>query len=289
MKSQLLRSGFGGNRILAHKVGEALEGCNWVGIPFAGGMAELTYITSRGILVNDKHRHVINLARVVAKDDTRHDLIRRLQRKAFHPDELKEAQEICRRLEPIESTPSWAAPPDVVLATAYFVCCWMSRSGKGGSRDEFNGRTAVRWNSNGGDSMTRYMSALRALVRFSRILRRCTFETMDAFDFLPRCEDNPRHGIYADPPFPEVGRIYKHNCGNTPDEERAWHTRLRDALLRFQQTRIVCRFYHDHPLIRELYPVGEWDWQRLVGRKQTNEDAPEVLLLRNMPTAGLFD
>jgi hypothetical protein len=43
--------------------------------------------------------------------------------------------------------------------------------------------------------------------------------------------------------------------------------------------RVVCRFY-DHPLVRELYPEQRWTWRHLAGgRKQTNGDAPEVLLL----------
>lgn len=275
---------FGGNRILADKVGEALEGCNWVGIPFAGGMAEVKHITARGILINDLHRHIVNLARVVADDGLRPLLIRHLREMPFHPEVLQAAQLGCKRRE--EGTYT-GKDCSLWWAQDYFMCAWMGRSGKGGIKDEFNGRTAVRWNSNGGDSMVRYRNALRMLATFGKILRRCTFETMDGLEFIARCEDNPMHGIYCDPPFPEVGRIYKYNCGSTKEKERSWHTRLRDALLRFQKTRLVNRFY-DHPLIRELYPDGEWTWQRLAGRKQTNEAAPEVLLLRNMPAAGLF-
>ena len=136
--------------------------------------------------------------------------------------------------------------------------------------------------------MVRYQSALRMLATFGKTLRRCTFETMDAFDFLARCEDIDGHGIYADPPFPGVGRKYLHTAGQTDAEERDWHTRLRDALLRFQRTRVVCRFYADHPLIVELYPEASWQWQRLRGRKQTNVDAHEVLLVRNGAPDQLF-
>jgi hypothetical protein len=44
---------FGGNRLLAPRVGAALEGCNHVVILFAGGMCEVPHITARTILVND--------------------------------------------------------------------------------------------------------------------------------------------------------------------------------------------------------------------------------------------
>ena len=270
--------------MLCPEIGQLLDGCNWLGVPFAGGMSVLLYTSARTILVNDLHRHVINLARVVADDQLRPELIRRLRRKAFHPDELKLAQEVCSRLEPL---PTWATPPDLSTAEAYFVCCWMNRAGKAGIDDEFNGRPAVRWKANGGDSVVRFQSAIRAIAVFGRVLRRCGFETMDAFEFLARCEDLPGHGLYLDPPFPEVGWRYKHNCGDTPDRERDWHARLRDAVVRFEKTRVVMRFY-DHELIRALYPESEWTWHCFTGRTQANKDAPEVLLVRNGASKGLF-
>jgi hypothetical protein len=234
--------------------------------------------------VNDKHRAIINLARVVADDRLRPLLVRVLARKAFHPDELADCQGRC--IDRDDYRADGMLLPNLEWAADYFVCCWMGRASKAGIDDEFNGRPSIRWKSDGGDSMVRYRSALRSLVPFSRALRRCTFETMDAFDFLERCEDIDGHGLYADPPFPGVGQRYKHNAGKGA-EEVAWHTRLRDALVRFDHTRVVCRFY-DHPLIRELYPEGEWAWHFLTGRKQSNEDAPEVLLVRN-GKAGLFE
>jgi DNA adenine methylase len=262
---------YGGNRMMAPHVGRALAGCKWVGVPFAGGMAELVHVKARTILVNDKHRHVINLARVVASDALRTTLVRRLRRKAFHPDELADAQRFCNENGPGDV-------PNIVHAEAYFVCCWMGRSAKAGLGDEFDGRPATRWTAAGGDSALRYYNAVRGLADWSRILRRCSFETMDAFDFLARCEDCEGQGIYCDPPFPGAGRRYRHNAGKTDKEESEWHTRLRDAVSRFQTTRVVMRFY-DHPWIRDLYPTDRWHWQFLPGRTQANSAAPEVLIV----------
>lgn len=261
----------GSNRILAPRVGEALAGCSWVGVPFMGGGAELFHIKARTIVANDLHRHVINLARVTRDDTLRLQLIRAATRRFFHPDELVEAQEFCRGHEPGDV-------PDLACAVNYFVACWMGRSGKAGIDDEFNGRVALRWNAGGGDSAVRYLGAIRMLVAFGRIARRCTFECMDACDFIDRCEDKQGHGIYIDPPFPGAGRRYRHNAGQTEAEEALWHERLCASLSRFRSTRIVCRFY-DHPLIRSLYRETEWDWRFLAGRKQSNASAPEVLLV----------
>ncbi|MES2788154.1 MAG: hypothetical protein V4719_00935 [Planctomycetota bacterium] len=120
-------------------------------------------------------------------------------------------------------------------------------------------------------------------------MRRCTFETMDALDFLARCEDTEGHGIYGDPPFPGVGLRYKHNPGA---DEIGWHSRLAAAVSRFTFTRVVMRFY-DHSLIRELYPESRWTWRMLKGRDQANNgDKPEVLLINGpsftQPSGKLF-
>jgi site-specific DNA-adenine methylase len=267
---------FGGNRMLGEHVGKLLDGCKWVGVPFAGGMGELLHIKARTMLVNDLHRHVINLARVVADDALRPELVRRLNAKGVHPDELAGAQAWCAERELLPPAPH--AARDLEWAENYFVCSWMGRGGNGGARDEFTGRVATRWNATGGDSAVRYFNAVEGLEAFSRTLKRCTFEVKDAFEFIARCFDGDDYGIYEDPPFPVAGRKYRFHCGKTEKEERDWHTRLRDTNLRFTKTRVVMRFY-DHPLIRELYPETRWHWNLLEGRKQSNEAAPEVLLV----------
>lgn len=280
---------FGSDTMIAPYIGAALDGCSWVGIPFAGGLGVVRHITARTILANDLHRLIMNLAAVTRSNDWRPVLIRRLRKKLFHPDELLAAQIACRQWEAGDVLD--VKHPNIDAAEDYFVACWMNRGAKAGIDGEFNGRTSVRWKSDGGDSNVRFRSAIRMLGSAGRDFRRCTFETMDALtEFLPRCEDLDGHGVYADPPFPEAGRRYRHNAGQTDAEERAWHTRLRDALLRFDRTRIVCRFY-EHPLIRELYPPSAgWEWKPLEGRKQSNSDADEVLLVRNRPAekARLF-
>lgn len=270
----------GSNRLLAPHVGEALQGCSWVGIPFAGSMSEVPHIKASSILINDKHRHIINMARCVANDNIRPQLLRRLRRKCFHPEELADAQQICKVNQPFSSE------PDLDAAEHYFVCCWMGRASKAGTDDEFNGRTSTRWSATGGSSVVRYFSAIRALAMFSKCLRLCAFETTDAFDFLARCEDLQKNGVYCDPPFPVAGRRYLHNAGQNDADEAAWHARLAEALVRFDKCRVVCRFY-DHPLIRKLYPEKRWLWRLLTGgKKQTNGDAPEVLVIRNAAHQG---
>lgn len=271
MSVKSLAPWFGSNRLLAPHVGKALAGCNWVGVPFAGGMCELPHITARTVLVNDLHRGVINLARCVREHHLRKELVRKLEGTIFHPDTLAEAQRV------------YAADdaPRVVKAWAFFVCAWMTRSGSAGTADETTAKLALRWTAGGGDSAVRFRSAVRAIAEWWPTFQRCTFSVMDAFDFLARCEDRKGHGVYCDAPFPGAGQEYKHGPKSDADDI-AFHTRLRDTLARFERTRVVCRFYR-HPLIEDLYPADRWTWQDLEGgRKQTGAKAPEVLLV-NFP------
>lgn len=264
----------GSNRLLAHEVGKELEGAEWVGIVFAGGMAEVPRIKARTLLVNDVHRHVMNLATVVANESECQRLIAELESLPFHPDILSTAQKRCAVRETVQAADRQLG--DRLWALNYFVTCWMSRSAIAGTRHEFKGNLPVRWEPGGGDSNVRYRSAVESLQAWNKTLRRCNFTTLDFREFLRRCYDRPNHGIYCDAPFPDAGNDYRHPFTH------ADHKNLAAQLAEFTSARVVCRFY-DHPLIRELYPEPKWKWRRLKGRKQSNAAAPEVLLL-NQPS-----
>lgn len=263
---------FGSNRMLAHHVGDKLTLCSWVGVPFGGGLSELLHIKAPTIVVSDLHRHIINLARCVQGDGTRQQLIRELEWTAFHPDVLAAAQVKCLEMEKLDGDGCF---PSASWAFAYFVSQWCGRSGKAGTDAEFTGNLPVRWTSSGGDSNTRFRSAAESLEEWGRIMRRCNFICLDVFDFLMKVKDQKGHGLYLDPPFPEVGDVYAHKF------DEAKHRQLAARLLEFVNVRVVCRFY-DHPLIRELYREADgWTYYTLKGRKSTNAEAPELLIVRN--------
>ena len=96
----------------------------------------------------------------------------------------------------------------------------------------------------------------------------------DFFDFLGKVKDEEGHGLYVDLPFPGPGDKYKFRF--TPEQ----HAVAAERLLEFREARVVCRFYECDE-IHQLYKEGEdWDYIRLEGRKQTNETAPEILIVR---------
>lgn len=264
---------FGSNRMLAEQVGVAVGPCQWAGVPFLGGAAELAHLKARTIVANDLHWGVINLAIVVAHPELGSKLRRRLKALPFHAEVLRRAQAYCCDLAAVEM-------PDLEFAVAYFVACWMGRSAKAGTDAEFSGSLPMRWDGAGGDSAVRYRSAAESLRAWARILARVNFTCMDAFDFLAKCKDAEGHAIYCDPPFPGPGDAYRFKF--TFDD----HRRLAATLAGFRDARVVCRFY-DHPLVRELYPESRWRWTTpLGGRKQSNAEAPEVLLVNRPGPAG---
>jgi DNA adenine methylase len=274
VKTTALAPWFGSNRLLAENVGRALDGCSWVGVPFAGGMCELAHVKAPTLAVNDLHKHVINLASVVADPEYGPKLIRQLRRIGCHPITLAEAQERCLALDADRATPTFGIASRFAWALDYFVTAWMARNGTAGTDAEFKAGMSIRWKPGGGDSAVRFRSATESLRDWMRVLRKATFTTLDVFAFLAKCKDEDGHGLYCDPPFPGPGDAYKHTF------TEADHWKLSERLSSLGRCRVVCRFY-DVPLIRKFYPESVWVWNYFVGRKQTNDAAPEVLLTRN--------
>lgn len=273
-KTKALAGWFGGARTIAEHVGEALRGCKWVGVPFAGGMSELLHIQASTILVSDLHRHIINLAKVIAAG--RELFQEAMNAEPVHETALSAAQATCRDMEgkliPDKDGKLFA---NFLAAKCYFICCWMGRGGNAGKEDEFEGGLSHRWMTGGGDSAVRFRSATESLAAWDDIMPRWTFICVCAFEFLKEAKerDQPESGLYLDPPWPKDGDGYKHKFSE------ADHRRLAVMLSEFKETRVVIR-YGDCPLIRELYPESRWNWQLIEGRTQGNNAKAEVLITR---------
>lgn len=273
MKITALAPFYGSNRMGARHVGELLTGCDWVGIAFAGGMSEVPQIKARTIVVNDVHRHVINLAAVVADPALKSRLIERLDATPFHPDMLARSQTCAMAFDCTDP----AQRPDLDAAFDYFVCAWMARNGVAGTAGEFKAGFSMRWEAGGGDSAIRFRNATEGLADWHRVMQRCSFSTLDAFAFLANCRDKPSQGIFCDPPWPDDGYKYRH-----PFTE-AQHTELAEVLAGYRRARVVVRL-GDHPLVRRLYAESHWHWQPVAGRTATNRAKAEVLLIRRDAT-----
>lgn len=285
MTTKTLVPWYGSNRSCADEAGREFEGLSWVGVAFAGGMSEIPHIGARSLVINDLHAHLINLGRVVASAELFPAFQWAVEGKLFHPTELAEAQQRCMEREAAMSAPSGDAlfgdasiatppgKPDLAWAIDYWVATWMGRSAKAGQPGEFRGNLSVRMNANGGDSAVRYRSATGSLPAWHRLLLRANFKQQDCFEFLDAVDDDAEHGLYLDPPFPGPGDLYRHKFTTE------MHRRMAMKLAAFKHIRVVCRFY-EHPLVRELYPQDKWTYRQIKGgKRQTNEDAPELLLI----------
>ncbi len=259
---------FGSNRMLAPVVAQEVGCVDWCGIPFAGGMSEALVIKSRSFLIGDLHRDIINCAKVLRVPELRQRLAVEADAKLFHPDELIEAQAICKASE------AAIGPPGLERALNYFVASWMGRSATAGTDSEFDGALAVRYTASGGGSNVRYRSAIRSIEAFGKVCELCEFTVADFREFFKKCHDRDGHAIYIDAPFPEKGGGYRHKFSESDQKD------LANLAGQFSKTRVVIRFY-DHPLIRSLYPESYWTWRFLSGRDQANNAKKKEVLLIN--------
>ncbi len=273
MKVKALADRFGSNRINAHRPAELLQGCTLVAIPFAGGMCEVPHFGSLKpkvsiILVNDLDRAVVNLAEIAR--DRCDELIEYLDGTIFCEESLRKSQEFCRKMAELQPATSKNC---LGWACHYFICSWMAHGGRGGTDAEFRQPFSVRWKSTGGDSSRRFRSAVEGLREWQAVMRRCTFTAEDATAFLCKLHerDNPKNGIFCDPPWFDDGGLYKHKF-STMD-----HLLLAKELLRFKETKVAVRL-GEHPLVTEIYTEDRWRWHRLESRTQANSAKAEVLL-----------
>jgi len=271
---QTLLPVFGGNRTSSLLVGELLEDCNWVGVPFAGGMPELWHINASNIVVNDLHCHIINLARAVQHGkDT---LVGMLEPLLFHPAELERAQECASRVQRsgyIQRLVTQLDGFDGEIARDYFVTQWMGRSGKASTSSEFTGGVSCRWNGNGGGSNKRFRSAIQMLDQFEEISKRCEFRCMDGLEFIRSITNQKRNGIYVDAPWWAKGKLYEHNVDDT-----TFHRELRDLLLEKDECTRVVR-YGRCEAIDDLYFGWQQHWTST--KKQSGGEQQEVIYHRS--------
>lgn len=267
---------YGSNRLLSESVGKLMGRQSWIGVPFAGGLCELPYLEGRTLVASDKHRHIINLARVIGDEKLKDEFVESIEGRLFHADEISQAQRYCRDIE-LQSAGAGLFPGDrsvdpdtanVEWACNYWVAVWMARSGNAGTPSEFSGGLSLRWEAGGGDSVARYRNAVAGVDAWHDVLKHWTFNVMDVFEFLNKCKDEYGIGIYLDPPFPDAGDSYSH-----PFDYRK-QKQLIDRVHEFKRAKVLMR-YHEHELVAELFSTSPWHRVVLRGRAQTNEDRAE--------------
>lgn len=274
---------FGAKRTLAPAIVRQLgpHRCYWE--PFCGSIAVLlSKPPCNQETVNDLHGDLVNLARVVRDEHLSAKLYWRLRRTLAAEGLFRESFAVVRA----SPAPPWdgsAGEQLVERAYHYFVASWLGLNGVSGT-PKFNTNFARRYSSKGGDSATRFVSAVESLPDWHQRLRSVEIYSACGIALCERIEDREGTVIYADPPYFEAGAKYQHHF--TPAD----HERLAAALCRFVNTRVVLSYYR-HPELDRLYPC----WHRIDlarARKLHNAmkkppaertDAPEVLLINDDP------
>ena len=286
MKIKAIAPWFGSKRNLATRIVELLGDHRVYWEPFCGSMAVLMAKQPCVMeTVNDLHGDLINLALVVRDEQLALKLYRKLRRTLMHEQIFIEAAERCRQRGHYFD----AGEPDLKRAYDYFVCSWIGRNGVAGTAG-YNQGFCLRFTSKGGDAATRWKSVVESIPAWRRRLRQVTILQRDAFEIIPRIEDEPKTVLYIDPPYIKHEKDYVNKI--EPDD----HARLAKMLCRFRKARVVVSYY-DHPKLDELYP----DWQRCEimvskalahqGRRGQNDmRATEVLLVnQNAGQMALFE
>lgn len=264
---------FGGKRTMAPLIVRELGTHHTYWEPFCGSMAVLlAKPKSRSEIVNDLHRDLVNLARVIQHEQLGPKLYRRLRRVFQSEAAFKTAKEGLRgEFADVD--------PCIERAHDYFLASWQGMNGVGGTA-ACNVQIARRFTSGGGDSAVRWRGAVNSIPQFRRRLAGVQVLNADGIELCERIEDLQGTVIYADPPYLKKGARYVH------DFDSAGHSRLAAALRRFKKTRVVVSYYADEKL-SELYPgwtLLEIDATKgLVNQGKRGSGgatkAPEVLLI----------
>ncbi len=234
---------FGGKRTLAPRIVAELGEHRGYWEPFCGSLAVLLEKPeAKAEIVNDLHQDLIILAMVLRDPDDAVTLYGRVARTLFHEELLTRAREF------LEARPAWDC--DFIERAYWFtVYCWFGRNGTAGQPMHRTGKSfCVRYSTKGGDAATRWRSVTDSIPAWHQRLRNVTILSRDAFEILPRIEDDPAVVVYCDPPYLSKSTPYLHDFSGLEE-----HQRLADALRRFKQTRVVVSYY-DHPQLRGLYP-----------------------------------
>lgn len=234
--------------------------------------------------VNDLHADLVNLARVVADEDSCLKLYAIVQRFLVHESFIKEIRGSLVSSEP----PAEGEPPDVSRAARYMAVSWLTRNGTAGT-ERTNHQVCLRYTDRGGSPAIRWRSVKDSIPAWHRRLQNVCIIRRDAFELLDKIDDDAACVVYADPPYlietlsktgeSKSGR-YVHKFA---DED---HDRLAGKLRRFRKTRVIVSYY-DSPRLAQMYP--EWTVRRLLTNKAMANpnkrgrdgriDAPEVLLI----------
>lgn len=276
MKIKAIAPWFGGKRNLAPAIVAELGQHVAFWDVFCGSLAVLMAKEPSSFeTVNDLHGDLINLARVLAGEQSARELWRRLDRLLMHETVFHEA---AARWHERGHSPA-GDPGDVSRAEDFMVCSWFGRNGVAGTA-LYNQGFCVRYTKSGGHAAKRWCSAVDSIPAWHERLRTVTILNRCAFALLERIEDADGVAMYCDPPYVEKGAKYIHDFGDTCKGcgRVHGHEELAGLLRRFKKTRVVVSYY-EHPDVRRLYagwPAVEINVSKAMASQGKRDKANDV-------------
>lgn len=288
---------FGGKRAMAPMIVEQI--CWQNGTPMKPGIFVEPFCGSCAVsiampeisthIVNDLHRDLINLARVLISNRG-DELIAKCKRVMCSGDIFTLTHDRCVELSRCTDV---ADLRDVTgdqfeWAFCYLVSIWLGKGGIAGTSDASTKAFASRYGPNGGSPAVRWFTLVRSLASLRQRMRTLVIEHQCGIGLIDKVQDTPRTAIYCDSPYIKETRVhgeYRHEFvddgggllfGKSDD-----HDRLALALSRFKQARIVVS-YEDHPRLNALYRGWtkiEIDRPKNMSNTGNRERVREVLLI----------
>lgn len=105
----------------------------------------------------------------------------------------------------------------------------------------------------------RYRNALQRMVRMQQFWRDTVIENLHYSEAIAMYGRRQGVVLFCDPPYVETENLYSHQF------KRADHVFLAQQLTECVAP-AVCTYY-DHPLVRSLYPEGDWTWHPIESTK----------------------
>jgi DNA adenine methylase len=227
--------------------------------------------------VNDLHKDLINLARVIQDRKLGPQLYRRLRRVVLHEEVLADAWEsLAVATDPLDR------------AYWYFVASWTGRNGFAGTSNVVGTKgIAVRWTPRGGNGGQRMAAVVDSIPAFRQRIRRVTILNRDAFDIIAKIDDTDGVAVYVDSPYVMKDAEYVHDFSSED------HYRLSVELRRFKTARVVVSYY-DCDIVRKLYrgwTIRECTMTKGIynagKRGGEAKEAPELLILNGPSYAAM--
>jgi DNA adenine methylase len=266
----------GGKHRIAVKLAEFLRstGADTVVDVFGGSAAVLLNSGFRKRVYNDADGDLVNLMRVIASDAMRPKLLRMIR---LFPAARRIFEDHYR--EYIGNSFSFAHVADPVeraFRTFYrHQFAFGGKSRTGGFTLSCGDRPEIK-------EVQRYRNGIRRIAELGVFFRETAIECMDYQDCIATYGRRHNIVLFVDPPYYGKENYYSHAF------RRADHVWLAQQLATVAAA--VCCTYYDDPMIRELYPVGDWTWTPIPNVKNSQGHGSQkhaatdwVLMRSNVP------